>query len=46
MGAGGAERTAASMCNYWVDKGVEVTLMPTYSGRGDGAHGTDKHENR
>ena len=35
MGDGGAERVAALLCNYWVAQGYEVTLMPTFSGRGD-----------
>ena len=34
MEGGGAERVAALLCNYWVDQGYEVTLMPTFSGRG------------
>jgi len=35
MEEGGAERVASLLCNYWVEKGHKVTLMPTYSGRGD-----------
>ena len=35
MEDGGAERVAALLCNYWVAQGYEVTLMPTFSGRGD-----------
>ena len=34
MQGGGAERVAALLCNYWVDKGYRVTLVPTFSGRG------------
>lgn len=34
MGSGGAERVAATLANAWVDKGYEVILMPTFSGRG------------
>ena len=35
MQGGGAERVAALLCNQWVRRGYEVTLMPTFSGRGD-----------
>lgn len=35
MQGGGAERVASTLCNYWVNKGYKVTLMPTFSGRGD-----------
>lgn len=35
MQGGGAERVAAILCNHWVDQGNEVTLMPTFSGRGE-----------
>lgn len=35
MQGGGAERVAATLSNYWVRKGYRVTLMPTFSGRGD-----------
>ena len=35
MQAGGAQRVAALLCNAWSECGHEVTLMPTYSGRGD-----------
>ncbi len=31
---GGAERVASQLCNHWAAKDYEVTLMPTYSGRG------------
>lgn len=34
MQGGGAERVAATLSNYWVEKGYRVTLMPTFSGRG------------
>lgn len=34
MQGGGAERVAALLCNYWVEQGHYVTLVPTYSGRG------------
>ncbi len=34
MHGGGAERVAALLCNHWVSKGYQVTLVPTYSGRG------------
>ncbi|WP_044042975.1 glycosyltransferase family 4 protein [Caballeronia insecticola] len=34
MGTGGAERVAATLVNAWVARGDEVTLVPTYSGRG------------
>ncbi|WP_164662054.1 glycosyltransferase family 4 protein [Tropicibacter sp. Alg240-R139] len=32
---GGAERVAALLSNAWVDRGHDVTLMPTFSGRGE-----------
>ena len=34
MHGGGAERVAALLCNHWVSQGHQVTLMPTFSGRG------------
>lgn len=35
MQGGGAERIASTLSNYWVGKGYRVTLMPTFSGRGE-----------
>lgn len=35
MQAGGAERVASLLCNYWAQKGHDVTLMPTFSGGGE-----------
>ncbi len=35
MQGGGAERVAALLCNHWAVQGHEVTLMPTFSGRGE-----------
>ena len=35
MQGGGAERVASTLSNYWVEKGFRVTLMPTFSGRGN-----------
>jgi glycosyltransferase involved in cell wall biosynthesis len=32
--AGGAERVAATLTNAWVERGDEVTLVATFSGRG------------
>lgn len=34
MEGGGAERVAALLCNRWAALGYEVTLVPTFSGRG------------
>lgn len=34
LNAGGAERVATSLANAWVDRGGQVTLAPTYSGKG------------
>jgi glycosyltransferase involved in cell wall biosynthesis len=34
MHSGGAERVAATLANAWVARGDEVTLVPTFSGRG------------
>ncbi len=35
MDGGGAERVAALLSNHWVEQGHQVTLMPTFSGRGE-----------
>ncbi len=35
MGSGGAERVAATLANAWVERGDVVTLVPTFSGRGE-----------
>lgn len=35
MQGGGAERVAALLCNQWVEQGYQVTLMPTFSGKGE-----------
>ena len=35
MQRGGAERVAALLCNQWASSGHDVTLMPTFSGRGE-----------
>ncbi|RQR64774.1 glycosyltransferase family 4 protein [Burkholderia sp. Bp9125] len=35
LGGGGAERVAATLVNAWADRGDEVTLVSTFSGRGD-----------
>lgn len=42
MQGGGAERVAALLCNRWVEQGHEVTLMPTFSGRGDCVYPIDE----
>ena len=34
MHAGGAERVAATLASAWAQRGEEVTLVPTYTGRG------------
>ena len=34
MEGGGAERVASLLCNAWVAHGFQITLMPTFSGRG------------
>ena len=38
MNQGGAERVASLLCNYWVEKGYKMTLVITFSGRGDFFH--------
>lgn len=35
MQGGGAERVAALLCNHWAAQGHRVSLMPTFSGRGE-----------
>lgn len=35
MHSGGAERVAATLCNAWAARGDDVTLVATYSGRGE-----------
>lgn len=35
MNLGGAQRVAALLCNHWAAQGHQVTLMPTFSGRGE-----------
>lgn len=35
MQGGGAERVAAMLCNHWAGNGHNVTLIPTFSGRGE-----------
>lgn len=35
MQGGGAERVATLLCNYWTRNGHTVTLVPTFSGRGE-----------
>ncbi|MEY3787582.1 MAG: alpha,4-N-acetyl-D-galactosaminyltransferase, partial [Pseudomonadota bacterium] len=35
MTSGGAERVASTLANAWVNRGDQVALMPTFSGRGD-----------
>lgn len=34
MSSGGAERVASTLVNAWVSRGVQVTLMPTFSRHG------------
>ena len=38
LNEGGAERVASLLCDYWVENNYKVTLMPTYSGRGETFH--------
>jgi len=35
LGSGGAERVASTLANAWTACGNQVTLMPTFSGRGE-----------
>lgn len=42
MEGGGAERVAALLCNHWVGQGYNVTLVPTYSGRGECLYPLDR----
>ena len=42
MQGGGAERVASTLSNYWVEKGHRVTLIPTFSGRGDCVYHLDE----
>lgn len=41
MEGGGAERVAALLSNAWVEKRHQVTLMPTFSGRGGSSYPLD-----
>lgn len=34
MEGGGAERVASTLANAWAERGCQITLMPTFSGRG------------
>jgi GalNAc-alpha-(1->4)-GalNAc-alpha-(1->3)-diNAcBac-PP-undecaprenol alpha-1,4-N-acetyl-D-galactosaminyltransferase len=34
LGSGGAERVASTLSNAWVERGNQVTLVPTFSGGG------------
>jgi glycosyltransferase involved in cell wall biosynthesis len=45
MHTGGAERVAAHLVNVWAKSGDEVTLIATYSGRGDCHYGLDPRVN-
>lgn len=38
MGGGGAQRVAALLCNAWTKRGHQVTLMPTFSRKGECAY--------
>jgi GalNAc-alpha-(1->4)-GalNAc-alpha-(1->3)-diNAcBac-PP-undecaprenol alpha-1,4-N-acetyl-D-galactosaminyltransferase len=42
MEGGGAERVAALLSNHWAERGYDVTLMPTFSGRGECIYPLDK----
>lgn len=42
MHGGGAERVASILCNHWVGNGHSVTLVPTFSGRGECHYPLDK----
>jgi GalNAc-alpha-(1->4)-GalNAc-alpha-(1->3)-diNAcBac-PP-undecaprenol alpha-1,4-N-acetyl-D-galactosaminyltransferase len=35
MAAGGAERVASTLCNGWAERGDSVTLIATFSGKGE-----------
>jgi glycosyltransferase involved in cell wall biosynthesis len=35
LGSGGAERVACILANAWASRGIDVTLIPTFSGRGE-----------
>ena len=42
MHAGGAERVASTLVNAWAARGDEVTLLITYSGRGECVYPLDE----
>jgi len=42
MEGGGAERVAALLSNHWAKQGHQVTLMPTFSGRGKCSYPLDE----
>lgn len=35
LNAGGAQRVAVTLANAWTERGDSVTLVPTFSGRGE-----------
>jgi glycosyltransferase involved in cell wall biosynthesis len=43
MNMGGAQRVAATLCNAWSERGDVVTLVATYSGRGECFYPLSKH---
>lgn len=42
MQGGGAERVAALLCNHWSSQGHKVTIVPTFSGRGECVYDLDQ----
>jgi GalNAc-alpha-(1->4)-GalNAc-alpha-(1->3)-diNAcBac-PP-undecaprenol alpha-1,4-N-acetyl-D-galactosaminyltransferase len=42
MQGGGAERVASLLCNYWVEAGNDVMLLPTFSSRGECVYPLDE----
>ena len=41
---GGTERSAVTLCNYWVNKGYDIYLIVIFSGKGKNDYFLEKSE--